>query len=65
MSVFKWYTKFLGELKYEENIHTDSVIPHEYTEWTSKQSSDKSRSKWFNKSGLLKVYGYRRVPVHL
>ena len=31
MSVFKWYTKFLGELKYEENRHTDSVIPSEYT----------------------------------
>ena len=23
--------------KYEEKRHTDSVIPHEYTEWTSKQ----------------------------
>ena len=59
------YINFWEELKYKEKRHTDSVIPHEYTEWTSKQSSDKSRSKWFNKSGLLKVYGYRRVPVHL
>ena len=36
MSVFKLYTKILGELKYEENIHTDSVIPNEYTRWTNK-----------------------------
>ena len=28
----------LKELKYEEKRHTDSVIPHEYTEWSNKQT---------------------------
>ena len=59
MSVFKWYTKFLGELKYEENIHTDSVIPNEYTRWTNrvKINPDQSDSKVHLQSNLVEKEG--------
>ena len=59
MSVFKWYTKFLGELKYEENRHTDSVIPNEYTRWTNnvKINPDQSDSIVHLQSNLVEKEG--------
>ena len=59
MSVFKWYTKFLGELKYEENRHTDSVIPNEYTRWINKVklNPDQSDSIVPLRSNLVKKEG--------
>ena len=59
MSVFMWYTNIWGELKYEENRQTDSVIPHEYTQLTNKVkiNPDQSDSIVHLESNLVEKEG--------